>query len=163
MGQRGPKSQPTAMKLLRGNPGKRPLNKNEPLPTISDCPNAPDYLDATAKLVWAKLAKELHRIKCLSEVDENAFGLYCMYQGLFIDCCEKLKTEPIIIISNNKQPYQNPLVGIRNKAAEQIKKWSAEFGLTPSARSRLQIETIDSESEIEKELFGFTNGKTKTG
>ncbi|MEQ8198694.1 MAG: phage terminase small subunit P27 family, partial [Clostridiaceae bacterium] len=32
MAQRGRKPKPTAIKVLEGNPGKRPLNKNEPKP-----------------------------------------------------------------------------------------------------------------------------------
>ncbi|HZK10243.1 MAG TPA: phage terminase small subunit P27 family, partial [Clostridia bacterium] len=32
MATRGRKPKPTALKVLEGNPGKRPLNKNEPQP-----------------------------------------------------------------------------------------------------------------------------------
>lgn len=32
MATRGRKPKPTALKLLEGNPGKRPINANEPIP-----------------------------------------------------------------------------------------------------------------------------------
>ncbi len=32
MGQRGPAPKPTALRILEGNPGKRPLNASEPRP-----------------------------------------------------------------------------------------------------------------------------------
>ena len=32
MATRGRKPKPTALKVLEGNPGKRPLNENEPIP-----------------------------------------------------------------------------------------------------------------------------------
>ena len=32
MAARGRKSKPTALKILEGNPSKRPLNENEPIP-----------------------------------------------------------------------------------------------------------------------------------
>ena len=44
MGKRGPRPRPTALKLARGNPGKRRLNTDEPKPRtgVGDCP---DWLD----------------------------------------------------------------------------------------------------------------------
>ena len=32
MATRGRKPKPTALKILEGNPGKRPINENEPIP-----------------------------------------------------------------------------------------------------------------------------------
>lgn len=39
----GPKPKPTAIKILEGNPGKRPLNLNEPKPQRI-APECPVYL-----------------------------------------------------------------------------------------------------------------------
>ena len=53
MAQRGRKPKPTAMKVLEGNPGGRPLNKNEPKPD-KKAPRCPAWLEEEAK-------KECHR------------------------------------------------------------------------------------------------------
>ena len=43
MATRGRKPKPTAMKILEGNPGKRPLNPFEPVPVKGDI-KCPDWL-----------------------------------------------------------------------------------------------------------------------
>jgi phage terminase small subunit len=37
-------------------------------------------------------------------------------------------------------PIPNPYVGIANTALEQMRRWAVEFGMTPSARSRIHVE-----------------------
>jgi len=137
MGERGPKPIPSAIRKLQG---KRQKNKREPQPEISiEVPEPPSYLDKMAKCVWQKLAPALHGLGLLTEIDENAFAQYCIYQGLIMYCSEKLKTEPLICTGKNGQPFQNPLVGIRNRASVNIRKLLAMFGLSPADRSRLEI------------------------
>jgi hypothetical protein len=45
---RGRKPKPTFLKVLDGNPGKRPLNDQEPRPP-QGIPDRPDWLDAEAQ------------------------------------------------------------------------------------------------------------------
>ena len=48
---------PTALKISRGNPGKRPLNDREPQPEgVARCPS---WLCDVAKAEWKRLAGEL--------------------------------------------------------------------------------------------------------
>ena len=49
---RGRKPIATHLKLLRGNPGKRALNKNEPLP-IGDLVDPPEWLTEQQKVAWS--------------------------------------------------------------------------------------------------------------
>lgn len=48
MAERGRKPTPTAIKVLEGNPGKRPLNANEPKPK-KKAPRCPSWLEEEAK------------------------------------------------------------------------------------------------------------------
>ena len=54
----GPPPTPTNLKLLRGNPGKRKLNTNEPDPEPA-IPPCPSHLDKVAKKEWRRVSKEL--------------------------------------------------------------------------------------------------------
>jgi phage terminase small subunit len=58
MAGRGRPPKPTALKVLEGNPGKRPLNQNEPKPE-KKAPNCPSWLLPDAKKEWRRLSKEL--------------------------------------------------------------------------------------------------------
>jgi len=46
-------------------------------------------------------------------------------------------TGGLMIKTTNGNAIQNPLVGTANKAAADMVRYAAEFGMTPSARSRI--------------------------
>jgi P27 family predicted phage terminase small subunit len=46
-------------------------------------------------------------------------------------------TGGLMIKTSNGNAIQNPLVGTANKAAADMMRYAAEFGMTPSARSRI--------------------------
>ena len=76
MATRGRKPKPTAMKLLEGNPGKRPLNEREPVPPKGNI-KCPDWLLPEAKKEWKRLAPSLEALGVLTLVDLTAFEGYC--------------------------------------------------------------------------------------
>ena len=75
MATRGRKPTPTAIKLLEGNPGKRPLNANEPKPE-KKAPSCPKWLEPEAKTEWRRLAKQMEQIGILTQVEMAAFAGY---------------------------------------------------------------------------------------
>jgi hypothetical protein len=58
---RGRRPLPTAIKELTGNPGKRPLNLDEPHPP-KIIPKCPKHLDENARKKWRRISLELHRL-----------------------------------------------------------------------------------------------------
>jgi hypothetical protein len=60
MGEAAHVSSTTYLKLLRGNPGKRKLNKHEPQPAIPPAPPpCPEFLDGYAREEWERVSGEL--------------------------------------------------------------------------------------------------------
>ncbi|MBT6386690.1 MAG: phage terminase small subunit P27 family, partial [Alphaproteobacteria bacterium] len=55
---RGRKPKPTHLKAITGNPGKRPLNRDEPRPEIA-VPECPPELSPAAQREWQRLVGEL--------------------------------------------------------------------------------------------------------
>ena len=49
----GRKPQPTALKVLKGNPGRRPLNEDEPKPEVL-LPRPPAHLSPVARREWRR-------------------------------------------------------------------------------------------------------------
>jgi P27 family predicted phage terminase small subunit len=47
-------------------------------------------------------------------------------------------TGGLMIRTTNGNAVQNPLIGVANKAMADMVRYAAEFGMTPSARSRIQ-------------------------
>ena len=76
MATRGRKPKPTALKLLEGNPGKRPLNDREPVPPKATL-KCPAWLLPEAKKEWKRLAPALEAMGVLTMADLTKFEGYC--------------------------------------------------------------------------------------
>lgn len=133
----GPAPKPTALKMLQGNPGKRSLNPDaEPQPDAS-MPECPDWLDDSAKEKWAELAPELHRLGLLTCVDGDNLAAYCQAFAEFKHSTVTLREEGREMCSDKGNVSQHPAVLQQRSAWAAMQKFSAMFGLDPSARTRL--------------------------
>jgi P27 family predicted phage terminase small subunit len=154
----GRKPKPTAQKELAGNPGKRKLNKSEPKP--SGIPACPSCLDAAAKREWKRISRELVAVGLLTSVDRAMLASYCDAYSRWSQATEELnelrrtKGKSVLVVGTKTgYPMQNPLIGIINTAADQMRKFGAELGLSPSSRTRLSAEPqkeIDDEFAISR-------------
>ena len=82
---------PTALKLLTGNAGKRPLPENEPAPVVpSRLPPPPKHLSDEAKSEWRRMGRELLRLGLLTTIDRAEFALYCQAWGRWVEAEEAL-------------------------------------------------------------------------
>lgn len=141
------------MKELNGNAGKRPLNKKEPKPK-SVIPQCPNHLDGSARTEWKRITIELHALGMISNVDRAALAICCTAWADYVKACNKLKKEGEVIVSDKGGLYQNPWMAIKKRSMEQIAKFYAEFGMTPSSRSRVRVEKPDDQDEMASMLFG---------
>jgi len=135
---RGAKPQPTALKIMKGNPGKRPLNKNEPQPE-KKIPKAPDHIIGEAKKEWNRITRELFSIGLITEVDRVALAAYCQCYQRWVEAEEGIVESGLMIKTTNGNVIQSPLVGIANRSMQMMHKFMVEFGMTPSCRTRLVV------------------------
>lgn len=145
----GRKPTPTNIKLITGNPGKRPLPKSEPKPRNRK-PKPPEHLNDDASGEWKRVADELSAIGILSGLDRGALAAYCQAYGRWAQAERALakmtnQADGLIIKTTSGNMIQNPLVGVANKAMSDMVRYAAEFGMTPSARSRVHAEDDDRE------------------
>ena len=155
MGLRGPPPKPRALVLLEGNPGKRPLNQYEPQPRVRR-PKCPDYLDEAAKREWKRLVPILERMRVLTEADGMALANLCMQYATLIKAQRLLEKSGLLFKSKSGYVQQSPLVANVSSDVDQVNKLCREFGLTPAARTRLQVAWRDSEvsDPLEDALYG---------
>jgi P27 family predicted phage terminase small subunit len=146
MAQRGRKPKPTAIKVLEGNPGKRPLNKNEPKPE-KKAPKCPTWLEAEAKKEWRRMSKTLEAIGVLTQVDASAFAGYCQAYARWKEAEEFLSKHGTIFKTPSGYIQQVPQVSIAQTYLKIMKDFCSEFGLTPAARSRIAVSTTEGSSE----------------
>lgn len=149
-----PRPKPTALKLIEGNPGKRPINKNEPMPdkALLICPY---WLksDKVAYNEWNRIVPELYKLGLLTTVDQAALELYCSQYSIYRQALKDISNEGSLTTSNIRNGEKAlPQVAIAREAAKTIKALCVEFGLTPSSRSRISIPGENPDDEMEKLL-----------
>ena len=140
MGKRGPRPAPTHLKLLRGNRGHRPLNKFEPQPRRpAATPDAPAFLNGYAAEEWQRVAEELFNLRLLTVVDIQPLAAYCQAYAIWRTAVERLATvaagEPETKGLSSGTSQNSLLLTIRQTSNDMV-RFAAEFGLTPSSRSR---------------------------
>lgn len=150
---RGRKPKPTETKKLEGNPGKRKLNSQEPQPDVA-IPECPKHLREIARQEWVRITAELVKLKIITNIDRAALVAYCQAWEDYVYASSMVEVEGAVITSEKGGCYQNPWVSIKNSAMDRMVRISAEFGMTPSSRSRIKVETPTSEDEMAKYLFG---------
>lgn len=144
MGKHGPPPLPTKLKILRGNPGKRKLNKKEPQPAGGQ-PVCPRWLDEEAKRKWRQLVPELRAMGVATKVDADALAQYCQVWSRWKQAEEFIaKHGPVISIrddeGNVKYLAQVPQVSIARHLLTIMRNLQREFGMTASARSQIHVE-----------------------
>ena len=133
---RGRRPKPTRLKVLTGNPGKRPLNESEPRPDAA-VPECPPELGELAHREWNRLAGELAVLKMLTNLDRAALAAYCGAYALWAEATEAIQKYGVMIKSPSGYPVQSPYVSVANRQAEIMMRIASEFGFTPASRSRI--------------------------
>jgi len=128
------------MKVLTGNPGKRPLNATEPRPEPV-VPDPPAELGPSARREWDRLVSQLAPLRILTPLDRAALAAYCGAYGLWAEATEAIQKYGVMVKSPTGFPMQSPYVSIANRQAEIMMRIASEFGFTPASRSRISTPT----------------------
>jgi len=133
---RGRRPKPSRLKVLTGNPGKRPLNMNEPVPnpTVPECP---PELGPVAQREWNRLVGELAALRLITNLDRAALAAYCAAYALWAEATEAIQKYGAMVKSPSGYPMQSPYVAIVNRQTEIMMRIASEFGFTPASRSRI--------------------------
>lgn len=145
---------PTALKLVTGNPGKRPLNQKEPRPS-AQMPVPPPSLDAVALEEWNSLGPELFALGIITRADKAVFAAYCESYSLYLTIQEQFRQSgnAVVIRTKSGNIIYSPILGALNKARAAMMKAAGELGITPSARSRISAEPPDDDDPIASRYF----------
>jgi len=139
---------PTSLKKLRGNPGKRKLNAEEPA-LETKAPRMPDGLPELARQEWEDIVPLLLRLNVLTEVDGKALAAYCYLFARWMQAEKEIESrgilldEPILDAEGHEigtRTKTNPACSLADRALARMKSYLIEFGLSPASRSKLRIE-----------------------
>ena len=138
---RGRKPKPDALKALAGNPGKRPLNQLAPNPEDLADLSPPAWLPDSAMIVWDELAPHLARVRLLTVLDVEALAHGCVAIAQYRAAVKAMDGDKRVLYRPNENaPVQlHPAMIVQSMASKQIARVFSEFGLTPSARTRISV------------------------
>ncbi len=135
----GMRPKPTRLKILAGKPGHHPLNLREPQPAIpTELPQPPLPLSRLARKEWERIGGLLLSLRILTELDLSALAAYCVVYGRWVEAENDLRRRGVMVPAKpgSKNLILNPFLSVSNKALQQMLRLLAEFGLTPSTRTR---------------------------
>lgn len=120
---------------MRGpKPRPKPAGKEMPPPP------PPKELDKVAKAEWERITAILSRQRVLTESDTAALMIYCTSYSQYREAQKAIQEHGTVVVSATGTPVRNPYLTVQNSAWDRIRPLLAEFGLTPTARARLQLD-----------------------
>jgi len=154
MGARGPAPTPNVLKLINGNPGKRPLNLADGVNPEVIAPSIPKHLSPTAVKEWKRITPELLQLGLLAKVDMAALAMYCQAYGRMVELELAMKRRIEALVKDGLDYHEavervmedvTPS-GYRQQAVrvqlmrglrEEVNRYLSLFGMSPSARARV--------------------------
>lgn len=137
MGKRGPAPRPTALKLLHGEKNRDRINTDEPLPRPT-LPESPEDMAADVREVWDETLVELEAMSLAFSADGPALRCYCEAVVNHRKASNLLAKSAILVKGIHGNLVRNPALQVQRDAANTIRAFAQEFGLTPSARSSIR-------------------------
>ena len=146
MGKRGPAPTPTNLLKLRGS-WRADINANEPQPDAI-APEKPGDMPAEAGAVWDRLVGELERMHVMTRADGFALELLARTWGKWMEAERKIEEVGSVYPIKNpdgsiKYLQQTPWVAMSRNYGSELSRLLQQFGLTPSARSRITTAVKD--------------------
>lgn len=146
---------PAALKLLQGNPGKRPLNLSEGINPRVEIPRAPSHLGVEARREWKRISPILEELGLISGLDLAALAIYCQAYGRLVELEQAFNSmvtksvaagmayrDAVHQASQSVTPsgyaQQSVIVQLIGRHRDQVHRFLTHFGLSPSARGRVQ-------------------------
>ena len=170
MGRRGPPKKPTQLKVVQNTPGgKHKLPKHEVRPKKVRGTSPPRHLIKPARKIWREQAAKLEELGLLTNIDLNALARYCDYLHRWIELSKMLDKEGYYIILYHEQSpeeqaagdpplvkyvQQRPEVNIFFNLGKDLARLESQFGLTPAARTGLDVTPKKSDGDAKSFLYG---------
>jgi phage terminase small subunit len=140
----GPRPQPTALKMLRGNPGQRKLNVDEVKPPPGEV-TKPRGLTAGASLVWDELAPVCVAMGTLTTADVRPFASLCELQATLLQASAQKDAEGFGMFTLSEDYNGAAKVGVHaairveRETATAVRPFYDYFGMTATSRTRMTV------------------------
>lgn len=145
---RGRKPKPERLRVL-DEEAVRFIGFKEPI-------KPPSWLKGEARAEWKRIVGELAKRFWLGKADRPALEAYCQLYARWREATEllsALKGEGVFTVPTQAGVKSHPLFRAWMEMGDKLRMWGAEFGLTPAARSRIDVKRVQGEEEDDLDSF----------
>lgn len=136
----GRPAKPTHLKILHGDRKDR-INTQEPQ-FKTDIPTPPTHIPPEARKVWETVTEELGRYDLVTVPDGPSLEAYVMAVFTHRKAARDVVKRGVMVKGYRGSIVKNPALSVMSDAADKIKVFAREFGLTPSSRSGLKVQEV---------------------
>lgn len=152
-------AKPTALKILQGNPGNKPLNHDEPKPRVASAlPPPPQHLTNYPLAVenWQVEGKVLVGVGILTDADWRVFASRCYLYSEMVSMMEDIRIKgrvvDVVTFSRNgsmtTRTVSNPMVKMLDTTIAEYRRTGNLLGLDPVSRGRLRVGNSKKEDKL---------------
>ena len=125
---------------MKGRPVKAPRFRLVPNANPdATAAEPPARLTAGAKSIWIETAAKLDASGFeIPEIDDELFANYCEIASTARQLTELIEESGLLVPDERGVLRKNPAIATRNQAVVSLRQLSAELGISPGARGRLQ-------------------------
>lgn len=115
-------------------------------------PEPPAHLEDRARRKFTEIAEMLARCGVMTELDAGALARYAVIWCRWVDA--EAEGRGAVVKTEGGNVIYSPFLAVANRCHTQLTQLEAEFGLTPSSRSRVRAASPPQVSDPIAESFG---------
>jgi P27 family predicted phage terminase small subunit len=147
---KGRPRKPTDLKKIEGTfRADRNLEQPMLVELSVGVPQPPAHLNKLGYEYWDITCKELLNNNLLAGADLGLVAGYCNELGLYKAACEMTEKEGVVIANRFGDQCVNPWYSVRSAALKQATQMGQLFGITPSARAKIETGNVKPASKLE--------------
>jgi P27 family predicted phage terminase small subunit len=127
--------QPTALRELHGNPGKRPLKVDEP-EGRGMLWQPPAWFDEEQRAQWF-YALDHAPVGLLTATDREVLVVWCVACIEHARAAQEVRKRGQVVLTKDGNAIQNPFLPIVNRQATLMMRSGYELGFSPAARTAM--------------------------
>ena len=135
---RGPTPTPTPIKILSGNPSKRAINRNEPIPDRLDEAVPDELQDDAAIAEWRRTIVPAIRVGIVTAADRTIAIAHANYYAAWVTLFQR---------AIGRGGLDVDLLREAHKTMTLLVRIDSEMGLTPAGRTRVKVAAVSASSE----------------
>ena len=151
----GRKPKPSVFKKMNGSAAHDPQRVNAREPDAAAAgPVMPAGWGGELASAWEWLAAQAKQYQIFSASYQVAMEEFCRNWAMLKAAENEINTNGLVVSDANGNPKRNPAAADLHKSADNLHRYLAEFGITPSSKQRITAESVTEQAPLKMFLNG---------